>query len=143
MDRHKLYRIILAAPTGKMSYKENGRLVSFNAFHNEQLRLVFTDHNRLRLFFFDNSLPFDDSGFRIVPKPLVEGLNEQIKLTMVNAEIHWAEYLIGFNALIDEAKATHGGYVPSGYHWPTLKDIEKKHYIVVQVADPDKFHEEI
>lgn len=90
-DGYKLVRIACTCPSGKLRvsgaeklvvdhYKvkdANLTAVSVNAFGNEDLAKILQCQNKLRVWFFSNSVPWDQQAFRLIPNSKLAELDEK------------------------------------------------------------------
>lgn len=89
-DAYKLVRIVCSCPAGKLrvrgaedlvtdhyKVKDKSRAaVSVNAFNNENLRNIIQNQNKLRVWFFNNSVPWDQNAYRLIPNAKLAELDD-------------------------------------------------------------------
>lgn len=151
-DSHMLYRIILAVPTGRHRLRavepeiakskkvKDATRVAFNlnVFHNDKLRKVFAEHNKLRMAFHAMSSPWDESGYRLVKNEKTAELDRLINDTKLNAEALWADFLSTYDTDRVKDKDVLGDLYKE-IEWATVEELKSKHRVEVdtmQVPSP-------
>lgn len=96
-DSFKLVRIVCSCPAGKLrvrgaedlvtdhyKVKDKSRAaVSVNAFNNEDLRNIIQCQNKLRVWFFNNSVPWDQNAYRLIPNSKLAELDDLYNKTII------------------------------------------------------------
>lgn len=96
-DGFKLVRIVCSCPAGKLrvrgaeelvtnhyNVKDKGRAaVSVNAFANDDLRNIQQCQGKLRVWFYNNSVPWDQNGYRLIPNSKLAELDDLYNETLI------------------------------------------------------------
>lgn len=138
-ENHTLYKIICSCPGGKLRVKgaedlvqkhykvqdRNRCSVAVNAFNNEALRNIIAKHNELRIWFWSNSVPWDQNAYRLIHNSKLPELDKKITETIVESDRLTKIFLDGYEKDLPKQKAALGGLADM-IEWPKRDDIKDK-----------------